>query len=289
MKEGIITKGVGGFYDVLTQEGMVQCRARGIFRKDSIIPMVGDWVIISVKDKAITEILPRKNQLIRPAVANIDLLGIVIAPTHPEPDYYLVDKLALSAESSQIQVLLIINKIDLVESSVVDEIIEAYSSTGYPIVAVSCKEEIGFQGIKSHIKDKILTLAGQSGVGKSSIINFLYPEKVLETGELSHRSSRGRHTTRYTKLLVLPSGGMLVDTPGFSTINMKELDPEELPYLYPEFSDHANGCRFNGCMHDQEPDCKVKEAVVEGALSQGRYQRYIRILNELRELRRNIW
>jgi len=289
MRQGIITKGVGGFYDVLVDGDVVRCRARGIFRKDNIVPMVGDKVTISIKDKAIVEIHPRKNQLLRPAVANIDLLGIVLAPTHPEPDFYLIDKLMVSAENNGIKVMLLINKVDLVGDKEVRDIMDIYKSTQYPIITLSCKEQIGFENLKDIIKDNIVTLAGQSGVGKSSIINVLCPEKELETGQLSEKIRRGRHTTRHTKLLILPSGGMIVDTPGFSTMNMNEVMPEDLSYLYPDFVDYMHQCRFNGCMHDREPGCKVKEAVAEGIISQGRYERYIRILNELREFRRNIW
>ncbi|NLN41141.1 MAG: ribosome small subunit-dependent GTPase A [Clostridiales bacterium] len=289
MRQGIITKGVGGFYDVLVDGDIIRCRARGIFRKDNIVPMVGDKVTISTKNKAIVEIHPRKNQLLRPAVANIDLLGIVLAPIHPEPDFYLIDKLMVSAENNGIKIMLLINKVDLVGDKEIRDIMDIYKATQYPIITLSCKEKIGFEKLKGIIKDNIITLAGQSGVGKSSIINVLCPEKELETGQLSEKIRRGRHTTRHTKLLILSSGGMIVDTPGFSTMNMNEVMPEDLSYLYPDFLDYIHQCRFNGCMHDQEPGCRVKEAVAEGIISQGRYQRYIRILNELKEFRRNIW
>lgn len=289
MKQGIITKGVGGFYDVIVGQDIIRCRARGIFRKDNIVPMVGDKVKISLKDKAIMEILPRRNQLLRPTVANIDVLGVVLTPTHPAPDFYLADKLMINAENDGIKVILLINKIDLTDDNGLNSILNTYKSTNYPIIQLSCKKKSGFERLHEHIKNNVVTLAGQSGVGKTSIINVLYPEKELETGQLSDKISRGRHTTRHTRLLVLPQGGMLVDTPGFSTMNMSELMPEDLPYLYPDFSDHMYGCRFNGCMHDKEPGCMVKEAVSSGFISQERYKRYIRILNELKEFRRNIW
>ncbi|HZJ58556.1 MAG TPA: ribosome small subunit-dependent GTPase A [Clostridia bacterium] len=289
MKKGIITRGVGGFYDVLVEDRAIRCRARGIFRKDNIVPMVGDNVIISVSDRTILEILPRKNQLLRPAVSNIDILGIVIAAVHPLPDYYLVDKLMVNAQYNEVETVLIINKTDLAGDSAIEDIFDSYRSTGYPIMALSCKEGVGFEQFREIIKGKVVSLAGQSGVGKSSIINILYPEKQLEIGDLSDRISRGRHTTRHTKLLTLPSGAMIVDTPGFSTMNMDELEPEELAYLYPDFLEYIHDCRFSGCVHDQEPGCRIKGAVSEGTISEGRYKRYIRILNELREFRRNIW
>lgn len=289
MKEGVITKGVGGFYDVLVDGDIIRCRARGIFRKDNIIPMIGDRVMVSIQDKRIIEILKRKNQLARPAVANIDLLGLVTAVTHPDPDFYLLDKLMINAEYNGIDVLLLINKIDLAEKETVDEIIDEYRLIKYPIITLSCKEGLGFDQLKKMMKSKLITLAGQSGVGKSSIINVLNPENVMEIGELSGKINRGKHTTRHTMLLPLPSGGMLVDTPGFSTMNMGELMPEDLPYYYTDFSDYSHGCRFNGCIHDKEPGCRVKEAVSQGLIPKGRYQRYIGILNELREFRRDFW
>ncbi|HZJ82903.1 MAG TPA: ribosome small subunit-dependent GTPase A [Clostridia bacterium] len=289
MKQGLITKGVGGFYDVLVNEELIRCRARGIFRKDNITPMVGDRVKVSMEDKSIVEILPRKNQLLRPVVANIDLLGVVIAPSHPAPDFYLADRLIVNAENNGIQVFIIINKIDLGEDGIIDEIIHTYAPTQYPIIALSCKKQSGFDDLHKLIKGKIITFAGQSGVGKSSIINVLSPGENLEIGDLSLRISRGKHTTRHTSLLTLPSGGMLVDTPGFSTMNMDELMPENLQYMYPDFSDYIGKCRFKGCIHDQEPGCKVKEMVSNDLLSGDRYKRYIKLLNELREIRRNIW
>lgn len=289
MKKGIITKGVGGFYDVLVAGNLIRCRARGIFRKDKITPMVGDQVNISMEDKTLMEILPRKNQLLRPAVANIDMLGVVIAPSHPAPDLYLADRLMVNAENNDIESFLIINKMDLGESDFIDRIINTYRPTQYPIIPVSCEDETGFDDLYKVIKNKVITLAGQSGVGKSSIINILYPGKDLETGDLSYKISRGKHTTRHTSLLTLPSGGILVDTPGFSTMNMDELLPEHLQYMYPDYMDHIGGCRFKGCIHDQEPGCNIKAMVSNGLLSQERYQRYIRLLNELRETRRNVW
>ncbi|NLJ41419.1 MAG: ribosome small subunit-dependent GTPase A [Clostridiales bacterium] len=289
MEQGIIIKGVGGFYDVLTDNGIFRCKARGIFRKKGISPMVGDEVEISVSDGAIVTILPRKNQLIRPVAANIDILGIVVAAIKPEPDYYLADKLMIMAESMNIRVLLIINKIDLVDEEYVKEIAGIYQPAKYPIVPLSCKERIGFEALKEQIGDNIVILAGQSGVGKSSIINELNPEKLLDTGGLSAGIDRGRHTTRHTQLLVLPAGGMMVDTPGFSNMNIEELEPEELSCLYPDFMDYMHNCRFNRCMHDQEPGCGIKHAVAEGLISKERYERYIRLLGELLESRKDMW
>lgn len=195
----------------------------------------------------------------------------------------------VNAENNNIEVFLIINKTDLGEKDVIDEVINTYRTTKYPITLVSSKDKSGFEKLHKLIKGKIITLAGQSGVGKSSIINILSPGEDLEVGDLSQRIGRGRHTTRHTSLLTLPSGGILVDTPGFSTMNMDELMPEDLKYMYPDYLEHMAGCRFNGCVHDQEPGCNIKAKVSEGSLADERYQRYIRLLNELREIRRNIW
>ena len=205
MKQGIITKGVGGFYDVIVGQDIIRCRARGIFRKDNIVPMVGDKVKISLKDKAIMEILPRRNQLLRPTVANIDVLGVVLTPTHPAPDFYLADKLMINAENDGIKVILLINKIDLTDDNGLNSILNTYKPQTIQLYSCHAKKS-GFERLHEHIKNNVVTLAGQSGVGKTSIINVLYPEKELETGQLSDKISRGRHTTRHTRLLVLPQG-----------------------------------------------------------------------------------
>lgn len=289
MEKGIIVKGVGGFYDVLIDDEIVRCRARGIFRKDGISPMVGDRVMVSTEDLYIDEILERKNRLLRPIVSNIDILGIVVALRQPEPDFLLVDKLIVNAELNNVDIILIVNKIDLIDKDDIKDIFSSYRKTNYPTVALSCPENYGFDELEKEIDEKIITFAGQSGVGKSSIINILSSKKLMETGKLSDRLGRGKHTTRHTELIRLISGGMLVDTPGFTTMEIDEMEIEELPFMYRDFFEYSKKCRFTSCLHDQEPFCGIKKAVEEKKLPKERYERYIRLLNELREQRRKKW
>jgi len=289
MESGIIVKGIGGFYDVLLEDRIVQCIARGKFRKTGLVPMVGDYARISSANGTIEEILPRKNQLLRPPVANIDYLGVVIAVKEPEPDFMLVDKLFISAESMKIHPMLIINKIDLAEGDDVLKIRRAYDKTGYPIVEISSKFGIGIESLKAAMQPGIFTLAGQSGVGKSSILNCLLPGLSLETREISNKIKRGRHTTRAVELLRFSREIMVVDTPGFSAIEMSRLEEEELQDYYPEFRLYKGQCRFSSCVHHHEPECMVKQMVEEGKISEDRYLRYLKILSEVKENRRDDW
>ncbi len=283
-REGIIVKGIGGFYYVLIDGEVVECRARGRFRKDGIVPMVGDKVVVTPSKDMIEEILPRRNKLIRPSVANIDYIGIVIAPKDPIPDYLLVDKLTIYACIQDINPIIIINKIDLVDHEYIAKIIDMYADTGWPIFPVSCKEHSGIDELAHAFSDGITTLAGQSGVGKSSLLNALHPPLELEIGDISEKLKRGRHTTRYVELLSLPYGGMVVDTPGFSSMSISQLDPTTVKDYYPEFKEYEYECRFGmRCIHRDEPDCSIKENVKKGCISKGRYERYIKIVKEIEE------
>jgi len=292
MKEGVILRGIGGFYDVMADGEVSRCRARGKFRKLGLTPMVGDRVRFIPETQTtegfIEEILPRKNTLIRPPVANIDNLAVVVAAAQPEPDLLLVDKLIVLAERKGISPILVINKIDLVQKEETDSIAAQYSATGYPIYCVSGKFGFGIDELSRGLKG-ITTLAGQSGVGKSSIINSLHPTLELETGDLSEKIKRGRHTTRHVELLTLPYGGMIVDTPGFSQLELMDFEPSELQESYPDFQDYLNFCYFNKCLHVNEPGCAVHQAVEENRLHEGRYKRYVKLINEIKENRRNAW
>ncbi len=292
MITGIILRGVGSFYDVVSDGEIHRCRARGKFRKLGLTPMVGDHVVIEpetdITEGFLIEILPRKNTLSRPAVANIDHLAVVLSVTSPDPDLLLVDKLLVTAERNGIEPLLIINKIDLGSQEDLNVILEEYQHIGYPIYCVSGKFNTGMDRLSKGLKG-ITTLAGQSGVGKSSIINKLRPDIQLETGSLSRKNQRGRHTTRHVELINLPHGGMIVDTPGFSQMELMDFDPIELQDSYPDFQDYRYECRFNGCLHVTEPDCMVREKAEDGTISKGRYDRYIILVEEIKENRRNQW
>ena len=292
MKAGTILKGIGGFYYVAVGNEVFRCKARGRFRNLGITPMVGDHVQIEPgigsSEGSVEEIKPRKNVLIRPAVANIDYLAVVIAAASPNPDLLLVDKLLIAAEMNNIKPLLIFNKIDLVSKEKLNILIDEYRPTGYSIFCVSGKIGLGMDELSRGL-DGITTLAGQSGVGKSSIINKLNPSLNLETGIISEKLKRGKHTTRHIELLILPYGGMIVDTPGFSQMEVLELDTAALSYNYPEFQPFVSQCRFNGCTHSHEPQCAIRKSVEDGSIPKGRYDRYIKLLNDIAENRRNIW
>lgn len=292
MKEGVIIKGIGGFYDVLADEAIYRCRPRGRFRKQGITPMVGDCVRFipetEITEGSLEEICPRKNTLLRPAVANITHLAVVLAASQPNPDFNLVDKLIISAERMHISVLLIINKIDLAAVEEVEEWKAEYKPAGYPLFCVSGKYGYGMDELRKGLSG-ITTLAGQSGVGKTSIINSLRPSGRLEIGDVSEKHKRGKHTTRHVELLNLPTGAMIVDTPGFSQLDLADCEVVELQNSYPEYDRYRGNCYFNGCTHNTEPDCKVREAVRKGELPAGRYHRYIKFLKEIKENRRNAW
>ncbi len=292
MKEGVIIKGIGGFYDVLADKEIYRCRARGRFRKQGITPMVGDHVRFTpeteVVEGSLEEIYPRKNTLLRPAVANITHLAVVMSAFHPEPDLLLIDKLIVSAERMNISIILIVNKIDLATQDQIDELLSDYKPATYPIYCVSSKYGQGMGELAKELKG-ITTLAGQSGVGKSSIINQLHPPFGAEVGDVSEKHKRGRHTTRHVELLNLPEGGMIVDTPGFSQMELGDYEEVELQEYYPEYEQYRHNCYFNGCTHVTEPVCKVKDAVEKGELPSGRYQRYVHLIKEIKEYRRNAW
>lgn len=288
MPSGIITKGIGGFYYVSTPEGVYECKARGLFRKNELTPLPGDRVNISVIDDAkklgtIDEVLPRQSQLLRPAVANVDQIVAVIAIKSPSPDFFLLDKLLITAEQKNLNTIICINKIDLDTDGEHKKIVNAYEKTGYKVILSSSRIDAGFDRLKEALKGRISVFAGQSGVGKSTILNRIMNRRVMETGELSEKIERGRHTTRHAELVELESRGYVVDTPGFSSFELSDIKHEELQFYYPEFAEHINGCRFTHCSHISEPDCSVKEALGRRLIDEGRYARYIQFYNILKQ------
>lgn len=287
---GRILKGIGGFYTVECEDGGIFiCKARGKLRKTGLVPAVGDIVKVSQKasEHVIDEIMPRKNELIRPAVANMDQLIIVAAVSAPKPDLLLIDKLMVQAERKGIAPVLVLNKCDDEKDNLTDEILKDYSATGYQIFKVSALNGEGIADFRQALKGKTSCFAGQSAVGKSSLLNSILPGLKLPVGELAEHIERGRHTTRHVELISLPEGGAVLDTPGFSLLDLGEIEPAELSGYYPEMRDARNDCRFVGCLHMTEPGCMVKPLLECNKLSQGRYERYKSLVGFLIEERRH--
>lgn len=279
---GIIVKGIGGFYYVKTADNCIyECKARGIFRKEKITPAVGDRVEIEVNNNngSIVKISERKNCLIRPSVANIDALIIVVAATSPEPNLFLIDKMIVNAHKNNIEVMICINKSDLKDA---DEIEKIYTGAGYKVFTVSAKEGSGIDELMGVLKDRITAFAGLSGVGKSSLLNAL-TDYNAQTGKISEKIQRGKHTTRHVELFELDGGGYIFDTPGFSSFETEDISPEDLWECFPEMSDAAHNCRFRGCVHINEPDCAVKEKLNDGKISLSRYDSYKEIYKTLKD------
>ncbi len=288
---GRILKGVGGFYYVLdVNEKTHECKARGRFRNDGMTPLPGDFVRFSISEGCsglIEEILPRKNELKRPRVVNVDMIAIVVSVYKPPVDKLLCDKLIIYAKKSNIQPVLVINKCDAVDSQEVEELQSEYRNV-CPSLCVSAATGEGLDALKSYLAGCCTCFAGQSATGKSSLLNALFAGLSLETGGLSKKVDRGRHTTRHAELMVLQGfSGTVVDTPGFSFLEANDIQPSELCALCDDLSIYSHQCRFISCLHDKEPQCSVKAAVADGLISKDRYQRYLTILNELQEAKEN--
>ena len=289
--KGRILKGIGGFYYIYGEDGAVyECRAKGKFRREGVKPMPGDFAEFTPPVQgaggSVDEIFPRKNQLPRPMIANLDRLLIVVAAGEPEADLQLVDKLLLYARAHGIPAAIAVNKAD--QRPDPSPILQEYAGSGAQLLEVSAREGRGLDAVKELLSGAFTCLAGQSAVGKSTLLNAIAPGLSLQTGELSRKTARGRHTTRHSELLLLPElEAIVADTPGFSILECMEMEPEELKDYYPEFLPFAGECRFDGCLHDREPQCRVKQAVAEGEVSAARYARYQKLLQELTERREN--
>ena len=281
--QGRIVKGIGGFYYVDTADGVLECRARGIFRKEKQTPLVGDMVKISYDPRAasgsVDEILPRKCALLRPPVANVTQIAIVAAVANPKPNLYLLDKLIAAAEHEGIEPILCWNKADL---KCADAYAEIYRSAGFTTLFLSAETGENVPQLKELLRDQITVFAGNSGVGKSSLLNRIFEREAFATGAVSQRVERGKHTTRHTELAQIPGGGYIMDTPGFSSLGLFDLEKEDLASFYPEFAEYEKYCRFGGCSHIAEPVCGVREAVEEGHISKMRYDNYRQFYEELK-------
>ena len=282
--DGVTLKGIGGFYYVKTDEGVFECKAKGKFRKEKISPLAGDKVSITVRDdeeNTIDEIYERKNFLIRPPVANIDKLFIVVSATKPKPNTVIIDKMTILAEKNDITPVIIITKTDL---ACAEELKEIYKSTGYNVYSFSIEDFSELDAIKAELKGSLCAFTGNSGVGKSTLINALSGDLELETGEISDKLGRGRHTTRQAE--IFPVGeGLVIDTAGFSSIDFttdNRIYSDELQYYFKEFAEHINDCRFNGCRHMGDKGCKVCELVENGVISRSRHDSYKTIYEEIK-------
>lgn len=290
--QGIIVKGIAGFYYVRCTNGIVyECKAKGVFRKDHKKPLVGDLVSMDVLDPDktlghILEIEDRKNELIRPAVANIDQAMVIFAAAHPMPNLGLLDRFLIQMEHYNIPTIICFNKADLVSNADLENLQQIYEKAGYRTVLISAKKEQGIDLVRELLRGKVTTVAGPSGVGKSTLINLLQDRVIMETGSVSEKIARGKHTTRHSELLEIDRDTFIFDTPGFSSLDVSYLLPEELENCFPEMRRYRDKCRFLGCAHIHEPDCGVKQALTLGKMSKERYDDYVNLYAECKNKRR---
>ncbi len=290
MLKGTIIKGIGGFYYVATEKGVYECRARGIFRKEGIKPVVGDTVKITIlneneKEGSLDVIEQRKTLLIRPRVANVEQAIIVFAAKSPNLNLDLLDRFLLLAEEQQLDIVICINKIDKDKTQSYQKIAELYRSAGYTVLCLSAEKDIGIEDLKQVLQNKISVFAGPSGVGKSSLINKAFPHANMETGEVSPKIQRGRHTTRHAELIQIGEKSYIVDSPGFTSLYLEGITQQTLQYYFREFQPYLHKCYYTSCSHTHEPDCRIKEQINK-AISEIRYQRYVTIYEELEKERK---
>lgn len=284
---GIIIKSTGGFYYVEVADVVYECKARGIFRKRNNSPRVGDIVNISVPDDgycSIDEIQPRKNSLKRPPLANIDILVIVVSTVEPAPNYLVIDKMTAAAVDNGIEPVVVVSKSDLKPGK---ELLSVYNKAGIKAFSYSSDNKASIEAVKDYLKGKVSAFTGNSGVGKSTLLNALYPELDLETGEISEKLGRGRHTTRTVELFKI-GDGYVADTPGFSTVDLERynmIDKENIMFCFPEFKEYLTSCQFTSCSHTCEKGCEIIKAVNEGKISESRHQSYVAMYNEVKDIK----
>lgn len=287
--EGRIVKGIAGFYYVYVEkEGLFECKAKGVFRNRKEKPLVGDKVEIDVLSKEkmegnIKRILPRYKELIRPNVANIDQALVVFALKEPDPNLNLLDRFLIGMERQKVDTVICFNKADLVSEEYLKEIKEIYRHCGCRVLTSSVYEQEGLEEIREVLKGKTTALAGPSGVGKSSIFNTVSPDFKMETGTVSEKIKRGKHTTRHSELIPIGEDTYIMDTPGFSSFYVDGMEKEDLKEFFPEFVKHEPYCKFQGCVHINEPVCGVKDALAEGEISESRYNNYKLLYEELKD------
>ena len=280
--KGKILKGIGGFYYISTEDKIIECKARGNFRYKGLKPMVGDNVEIKIENGKgrIEKIEERHSELIRPTVANVTLAFVVFAIKNPDLNFDLLNRFLVLCESNNIKAIVCLNKVDLVDEEERNLLKEKINEIGYDVLFINAKDGIGIESLKERIKGNVTVLCGPSGAGKSTLINKLTNKEHMETGSVSEKLGRGKHTTRHSELIEVENG-YIVDTPGFSTLDITFIEKEDLKNYFPDFEEYNNSCKFRGCMHHKEPGCSVKEAVEEGKINKFRYEFYIRTLEEI--------
>ena len=291
--KGKIIKGIAGFYyvHVPIEDEIIECKAKGIFRKHNLKPLVGDDVEIDTNDQpegkgTITRILPRKNDIIRPAVANVDQAMVIFAAAEPSPNLNLLDRFLIMMQQQNVHTIICFNKKDIVNQREAGLLIDTYMRSGYEVVSISVLQKDGIPIIRSILKGKTTVLAGPSGVGKSSLVNIVSPKVQMEIGSVSEKIKRGKHTTRHSELIYIDKNTYVMDTPGFSSLYINEIEKEELKNYFNEFDEYEDKCRFIGCMHLNEPGCAVKEALKEGVISGIRYDNYKALYKELKDIKK---
>ncbi len=290
--QGKILKGISGFYYVhVVESGIYECRAKGLFRRQKIKPLTGDLVEIAVISEAektgnVEKILPRKNELFRPAVANIDMALVIFAAASPQPNLNLLDRFLILMQMQQVPVTVCFNKMELITPKEREALAYIYEGCGYPVLFTSAKQKEGIKTLQKVLQGKTVAASGPSGVGKSSLINLLQPQAFMETGEISRKIERGRHTTRHSELFPIDRDSYIMDTPGFSSLYVNDFEKEDLKHYFPEFMEYGGTCRFHGCDHIHEPGCAVKAAVDAGKIHPVRYRNYVEMYEELKNKRR---
>ena len=289
---GKIIKGIGGFYYVVCENGITyECKAKGVFRNRKIKPLVGDNVEIEILDEEknlgnIEDILPRFNWLNRPAVANVDQTVIIFAVSAPAPNFNLLDRFLINMEQHEVPTVICFNKVDLEGFRQSEDICRSYTKSGYEVLFISAESGYGIDVLEAVIKGKTTVFAGPSGVGKSSTLNSLFPDANVQTGGLSEKIQRGKHTTRHSELMFVDDDTYIMDTPGFSSLYTEGIEAEDLKLYFPEIAAYTGTCKFNMCNHISEPGCLLKKAVSDGRISKMRYDDYVMIYNELKEKRK---